>query len=126
PCPPTSPLFPYTTLFRSGDVRIAGFGDRHARTPAEDEPGAQARGRDRAQRPAPPQIPSPRRCRRGLPRLNRRDRLSLRAGLIVGTRGPVLRLSRRRPTPALRAAGTAAAGTRIDVLLLRADALAPP
>src|SRR5699024_3427839 len=39
---------PQSAAFVRGDVRSAGFGYRHARTPAEQESGAQGRGRDRA------------------------------------------------------------------------------
>src|SRR3989454_4058278 len=53
--PPRSPLFPYTTLFRSHDLVRAARGPRHVRPHHGDARGRQgggagARGRD----PAPP------------------------------------------------------------------------
>src|SRR5205085_12685226 len=41
--PPTSPLFPYTTLFRSDVVAVRVVGDRAGRRAAEDRPAVEAR-----------------------------------------------------------------------------------
>src|SRR5438067_9066774 len=50
PPPPTSTLFPYTTLFRSiGDLEGAGFADPEPRAVAGEEEGAVFRGGDRAE-----------------------------------------------------------------------------